>query len=352
MTEKLFRGKVTWFSFAFSLLVIWVHSYNAELFLGMSDQMAAVYRAEHFLGDVLGQLAVPGFFMISGYLFYRDFEWSKLKGKWKRRIKSVLVPFILWNFLYYLGYVIASRLPWMTEIVGKGVVPFSLSAAVDAVLHYTYNYVFWYLRQLILLILLAPALYPILRRRVSRVVFLAFLWGLMAADIRLPLVNIDALIYYSAAASLALKAALPGREGKAVRAPAAERGWSRRGGFLGAALLSVSAAGYVLGLRAAFVPGFVLCRLCAVAGLWLIVPGEKLPQPGEFVRYNFFLYAIHFAVVRLINKTAARLFHLSGWAPLVLFFLMPVAAAAVSFVLGKFLRRFAPRSWKLLNGGR
>ena len=33
MTEKQFRGKVTWFSFAFSLLVIWVHSYNAELFL-------------------------------------------------------------------------------------------------------------------------------------------------------------------------------------------------------------------------------------------------------------------------------------------------------------------------------
>lgn len=45
MTEKQFRNKVTWFSFVFSLLVIWVHSYNAELFLGRTEEMALVYRA-------------------------------------------------------------------------------------------------------------------------------------------------------------------------------------------------------------------------------------------------------------------------------------------------------------------
>ena len=42
MTELEFRNKVTWFSFALSLLVIWGHSYNAELFLGYQ---AAVRKA-------------------------------------------------------------------------------------------------------------------------------------------------------------------------------------------------------------------------------------------------------------------------------------------------------------------
>ena len=69
MKEEHFRNKITWFSFGFSLLVIWVHSYNAELYLGKTQEMAMVYRLEHCLGDGIAQIAVPGFFMISGYLF-------------------------------------------------------------------------------------------------------------------------------------------------------------------------------------------------------------------------------------------------------------------------------------------
>ena len=159
MTELEFRNKVTWFSFALSLLVIWVHSYNAELFLGYQAATGMVYVLEHRIGDWLGQIAVPGFFMISGYRFYRDFDWGKLRGKWQRRIKSLLVPYIVWNFLYYLSYVIASRIPAVGDVVGKGVVEFSLTAVVDAVVAHTYNNVFWYLYQLLWLVLLALGLF-------------------------------------------------------------------------------------------------------------------------------------------------------------------------------------------------
>lgn len=347
MTDLQFRNKVTWFSFAFSLLVIWLHSYNAELFLGVTEEMEKVYRAERLIGDWFGQIAVPGFFMISGYLFYRDFRWEMLGVKWQRRIKSVLAPFILWNFIYYLGYVIGSRLPGVAAVVGKGVVPFTLSATVDSVLHYTYNYVFWYLYQLILLICLAPALYPVIKNRWSRVVFLSALWILIEKDVSLPLVNADALVYYVSAASLAIE--LGGGSGKYnwIEGP-----WSMRQAWMGAAFLGMAALSYAVGLRAAFTPCFVLCRLLAVAGLWLLVPGDRLPAARDFMCHNFFLYATHFAFVRLINKTAALMFSASGWEPLALFLVMPVLALAISTGLGKILRRLSPKFWNLLNGGR
>lgn len=347
MTESQFRNKVTWFSFAFSLLVIWVHSYNAELFLGITAGMEKVYEAEHWIGDGLGQIAVPGFFMISAYLFYRDFNWEKLREKWSRRIRSVLVPFILWNFIYYLGYVIGSRLPWMTDVVGKGIVPFTLPAAVDAVIHYTYNYVFWYLFQLILLILLAPLLYPVLKNLWSRCIFLGALWVLVAAGIQLPYVNADALIYYSCAASLALSAQKSG-QGKGY----VEMKGSVRRAEIGCAFLAGAALSYYGGLFFAFVPAFVLCRLLAVSGLWLLVPGQRLPEAKEFMRCNFFLYATHFAFVRFINKAVAMMLPVNGWEPFVLYLFMPALVLAVCVTLGRLLRSFLPQTWKLLNGFR
>lgn len=338
--ESGFRSKVIWFSFIFSLLVIWVHSYNAELYLGQTPEMEWVYRVEHWLGDWIAQIAVPGFFMISGYLFYRDFTWKKLREKWNRRIQSILVPYILWNFLYYLGYVIGSRIPWMTDVMGKGVVPWNIQSAVNAVINHTYNYVFWYLFQLILLILLAPVLYLVLKKMWSRTLFFGALCGLLICDIRLPLLNADALFYYSAAAALGLS---PGMR-KIIEQPEGRK----CGGLL------VLGAGFVYwyGLSHGWTAAFVLCRFLAVSGLWLFVSSDHLPKVREFMRYNFFLYAVHFAVVRFINKAGADLFLPTPAVPLILFFIMPILALLVSTAVGKILRRLSPAVWMLLNGAR
>lgn len=62
MAEKTFRNKIYWFTFLFSVLVIWVHSYNAVLFLGNTKSAASLVRLERFFGDRIAQIAVPGFF--------------------------------------------------------------------------------------------------------------------------------------------------------------------------------------------------------------------------------------------------------------------------------------------------
>ena len=344
MTELEFRNKVTWFSFALSLLVIWVHSYNAELFLGYQAATGMVYVLEHRIGEWFGQIAVPGFFVISGYQFYRDFDWGKLKSKWQRRVKSLLVPYIVWNFLYYLSYVTASRIPAVRDVVGKGVVEFSLASAVDAVIGHTYNNVFWYLYQLLWLVVLAPVLYPLLKRMWSGLLLLAFFWVLVRVNPNSFPVNPDALIYYGSGAMIALHC----RE-------AAEG--AENGKRLAVGLLSLAAAAviYYIGLWRAHTPSFVLCRLCSVVGLWLVLPGKNLPAAKDFMTHNFFLYAVHFAFVRLINKGAAMLMAQAvpeWYGPFGLFLVMPLLVLLISTMIGKVLRRYVPGLWNLLTGGR
>ena len=95
MNEEQFRSRIYWVTFLFSMLVVWVHSYNGELFLGLTGQAAVVDRIERAVGEQLGQMAVPGFFMVSAYLFYRRFTWEKLLYKWKSRVHSVLIPYFM-----------------------------------------------------------------------------------------------------------------------------------------------------------------------------------------------------------------------------------------------------------------
>ena len=86
MEEKAFREHVSWVMFLLSILVIWAHSYNAELFSGGAPVTEGiwltVHRIQDFLSAALGLTAVPGFFMLSAYLFFRSLSWEKLPAKW------------------------------------------------------------------------------------------------------------------------------------------------------------------------------------------------------------------------------------------------------------------------------
>ena len=338
--EARFRNKITCFTFVFSVLVVWVHCTNGEVFLGKSPDLEKVAAFERFLGNTVAQIAVPGFFMMSGYLFYRNFSWGNLEKKWESRIKSVLIPFLLWNFIYYLGYVIGSRLPVVTDIVGKGKVPFNWYTAVDAVLHYSYNYVFWYLYQLILLIILAPVIYGVLKCRVLGCAVLISLFYLVQRGAMIPVLNLDALFYYGLAAFWGIH----GTE-------CVEGSWSWKKGLAGAGA-AVGAIALPIMFQSEGIGAKVWYRAMMPQGLWLMANPDWLPGAKGWMKYNFFLYATHFALVRLINKTAARVLPGYWLFPVALFLVMPGIMVWFSSRWGAWLKRRLPRLWMLLNGGR
>lgn len=345
MEEKAFRNKIIWFTFFYSLLVIWVHSYNAVLFLGNTRTAYKTDWMERFLGNTVAQIAVPGFFLISSYLFFRGFTMERLWEKWNSRMRSVLVPYIIWNLLYYMGYVIGSRIPVLSDIIGKGKIPFTFLKAADAILHYTYNYVFWYLNQLILLILLAPLIYILVKQLQVGCLFLAGIMAAIYLGTVLPFLNLDALLYYSFGAFAAV-------HGKNV----VEKSWDLKRFGAGAAVLIAAfflkGADFPGDIKGELAASVVCFRLFAPAGLWLIVPEKYLTEAKEWMKQNFFLYAVHFAIVRLINKTGALLLPAYPAVPFGIFLIMPALCVFFSYQLGRFLKRFLPSLWCLLNGGR
>ena len=376
--EKRFHDQVSWLMFVFSIFVIWVHSYNVDLFsVGAQEEIWSLAdRIENFVSVGLGQIAVPGFFLLSSYLFFRNFSWDKLPRKWKSRVFSVAVPYVVWNIIYYMGYMAASRLLAMRSVVGRDVIPFTLQEIWRAVSQYAYAPIFWYLYQLIFLIIVSPVIYAFVK---NRAVGLFWIVGLVFAvhlhlDMRHP--NTDALLYYSVAAYFAVH-----RRGLVERSMTEEEDAGRTRqvdknmedsadaaipDFVKHRCMAEGVAGIIISIlcyRRMMTPGADVLwtcfyRMAVPMTCWAFACGIRLPKVQPWMRQSMFLYAIHFIVVRFVNKgTAVVTGSLAGTTSaaaiaLIVYFMLPTIAVIVSYILAKILVRFMPLVWRVLSGGR
>lgn len=380
MEEQAYRNRVSWMMFLLSILVIWVHSYNVELFAGGLWGPSWEFAAwlEDFLSVTVGQIAVPGFFLLSSCLFFRNFTWEKLASKWKRRFFSVAVPYGVWNLLYYFGYVTATRLPFVQTVVGKEPVSFGFPEILNALLNYAYAPIFWYLFQLILLIFLSPAIYLLMKRKGVGFLCLAGMAAAIHFHLDTSHPNTDALFYYSFAAYMTLhhKEAVEGT-GRKSGTPAKKRPPAKnKNGMVSETERILTAEGMKrLAARAIGMLAAVFClwkaldpaadvlwtvagRLLAPSALWCLLSGIRLPDARPWMRQSMFLYGIHFIIVRFINKgtalAAARLLP-AAWLPeaaALVYLLLPAMAVAVSYGAALILNRWFPVVWRLLSGGR
>ena len=161
-----------WLRFPLMVGVIFIHSYG---FISVTEEMKDSFWGMiiEIFSQGIGRLSVPLFFFISGYLFfYKIDQFSKeiFINKLKRRFKSLFLPYIIWNALCislymgldYLGYHI-------NYLEDKGNNPLTFLRAFigfdeNSLYAYPAVYQLWFLRDLMIIILLSPILYFLLNR--------------------------------------------------------------------------------------------------------------------------------------------------------------------------------------------
>ena len=163
-SEKAVRNKITIISFVCSLLVIWIHTYNAKSYALNSECKGLgwlTWSIENFWSEIIG-IAVPTFFLISGFLFFRTFSWDKLFEKYKTRAKSILLPYLIWCTLYYLYFVILTNVPIIKDYISSERYVPSFINWVMSLWPESY-YSLWFLKNLICFIIATPIIYIALK---------------------------------------------------------------------------------------------------------------------------------------------------------------------------------------------
>ncbi len=110
----------------------------------------------------IGDLGVPAFFLVSGFLFFCGKEMSVevWKEKLKKRVISLLVPYLIWNTLFLIYYLVLSK---VLTIGDWGLSEYTPIQYLDLYLGFNSGPVLaplWFIRDLMILNILAlPGFY-------------------------------------------------------------------------------------------------------------------------------------------------------------------------------------------------
>lgn len=91
-----FWKKKTITAYILSVLVFCIHCSSFRQYTITSN---AINVMSTMISGVIPSVAVPLFFIISGALFYRNYDNSKYLSKVKRRATSLIIPYLIWNTL-------------------------------------------------------------------------------------------------------------------------------------------------------------------------------------------------------------------------------------------------------------
>lgn len=194
----------------FCLLVVLIHAsrlggvHFAEGTVKYSLPPWLLYT-ELVLSDVIAKCAVPGFFFVSGLLlFHKPFTW---KENVRKKLRSLVVPYLLLNSFWIMVFYISQRIPFTRPFFGQPINIVRNWSAYDWLNAYLgicrqdnsaipILGVTWFMRDLFVLNLIAPALKWIMDR-LPKITFAALCVMLIfGINTRLFFLRRDALVFF------------------------------------------------------------------------------------------------------------------------------------------------------------
>jgi surface polysaccharide O-acyltransferase-like enzyme len=174
-------NKITFFSFWLIVLVVLLHSLNVTF--TNCDNLICGFQ--YFLSHKLTQIAVPLFFFISGYLYFlkadvnKNIDFSFFVASFKKRLKTILLPYVLWCVLWFLFMYGIQFLPVIKNYFSEPLHNMILKDKILNLFYYPLNYPLWFLRELIVLFLITPILFFFIKYLKILVVFALLLLALI-----------------------------------------------------------------------------------------------------------------------------------------------------------------------------
>lgn len=321
-----------------------------------------------FIMAFLRQQSVPIYFFISGYVFFLGVEFSKETyiRKLKNRVKTLLIPYLIWNTLAIISCFIGNsaalvRVPGLFSPNAHGILSaywtydgtlLATTAAPESV--YPINIPLWFLRNLMIVVVCTPIIHLLIKRfKYLPVALLGCIWFMAVFFKALnPLSFCTSFFFFSWGAYMSINK---------------KNMVSEFGRFFKSSMILYPCLGLACLLSAYIYPDAVpvIKHLNIVAGLlfaynlavWLLQKGYCRVN-GFLASTSFFIYVSHWIMIEQINFVRYLLLRFIlrisepayVWVQFVKSVLMLVLTIAVSLSVFWLMKRYAPGLLRVLTG--
>ncbi len=334
--------------------VVFLHAYagNIETTTEISRSEGLSDLIQYLISKRITRISVPLFFLISGYLFFLNFEWSldNYIRKLSRRVHSLLIPFLFWNSLTLLLLVIAESIP-AVQIYFSGqnrqIYSFEVFDYFNALLginRFPISYQFWFIRDLMIMVLLVPLLQLIFRTvPIPFLGLLGLLWFFLIWPIYMP--SPAASLFFCLGAFFAFS-------GQNIFA------FDRYGNIFISIYIAIlvllaltrenelngyiNRIGILFGMASALYISKLVLKIKTLKSFLLWTSG-----------CSFFVFAVHEPTLGIFRKLSYKLITPnSDITILALYFIVPLAVISVSIMSYVTLKMIAPKFLSVISGGR
>lgn len=119
--SQYLSDKIKVLSFMLIILVLYIHSsfHDVEI-----DGMFWNKFIQEFISSNIGRLAIPLFYIISGYLFFLNTDNGivSIKRKIKSRVATILLPYIYGCVFYVLFLSILKVIPGVSNYINSNII--------------------------------------------------------------------------------------------------------------------------------------------------------------------------------------------------------------------------------------
>ena len=334
--KTYFSKKIVLLNWILTMLIVLLHG-NPVIRFGLDMNTDSTIFIKLLFSAC--QVAVPLFFLISAILFYRTCtKFDDLKSKLRRRIKSLLIPYLLWNTLFVGIFFLLPRIPVIGEHMNMGIAVKSWIDVFWGIIDSRFTPL-WFVKQLMFYTALSPLVYVVVR---NKYVF-TFIY-ILSIIVSL---SIDTTIYDSF--FLWLPIYLIG----------AFIGYHRLE-IKGSRLLILMAAAILVSLYCLILWDYykylTLFRIMTPALLWYLTDWIAKNiisirfSPKKWMMHTFFIYCAHHFCLNVVIKFAVIYLEPTPWVLNVTFISAFLIVAVGLTVFAEWFSKF--RVYSILTGGR
>ncbi len=350
--NKELSNKITHMSFFAIILVVLLHAYCSEEKFGIDNSMSFIIQ--EFLGRGIVKIAVPTFFFISGFLFFHNFSGtlSDIKVKFRRRVDSLLFPYMFWCGAWFILIFLLQLLPISQDYFSSPFYQMSLADNFWNAFFQPFNYPFWFLRELMIYILLTPLLYLILNR--IPIVFLLFIFSISL--VKFSMISIwDVALIKNFCFTFFVAGAIVGLRKISLVGILKWYQWLPLL-LVWLSMISLRMIGVIhdnTGVLSIAIEQFEI--ILGVFVVWVgydFIPRSFKEKKKGIYSYTFIIYAFHGVPIIMLNKFYFKLIERNPYWELISFIMMPLLVISMSVLVGKLLSKKKPLFYSRITGGR